>query len=207
MRDLQVWHKLVWIDPDLPRARRARPGARGEGTGIHRRGQGDAARSRAGAAAAGDPEYAAAAARGQVELSTSPFYHPILPLLCDTDVYLRTHPQSRMPREPFRHPEDAAEQLARAVALHERLFGRAPARGVAVGGVGVGRDGAARRRRRASGGWRPTRRSWRGPLGRPFTRDRRRACRSARDALSAVSRRPRRRQPSRADSATTRCRT
>ena len=30
------------------------------------------------------PEYAAAAARGQVELSTSPFYHPILPLLCDT---------------------------------------------------------------------------------------------------------------------------
>ena len=62
-----------------------------------------------------------------MELSTSPFYHPILPLLCDTDVYLRTHPQSRMPREPFRHPEDAAEQLARAVALHERLFGRRPA--------------------------------------------------------------------------------
>ena len=38
------------------------------------------------------PEYRDAAARGQVELSTSPFYHPILPLLCDTDVYLRTHP-------------------------------------------------------------------------------------------------------------------
>ena len=30
------------------------------------------------------PEYREAARRGQVELSTSPFYHPILPLLCDT---------------------------------------------------------------------------------------------------------------------------
>jgi alpha-amylase/alpha-mannosidase (GH57 family) len=72
------------------------------------------------------PEYRAAADRGQVELSTSPFYHPILPLLCDTDIYLRTHPQSRMPREPFRHPDDAAEQLSRAVAYHERLFGKRP---------------------------------------------------------------------------------
>src|SRR6185503_16291805 len=34
---------------------------------------------------------------------------------------------SRMPREPFRHPEDAAEQLSRAVAYHEELFGRRPA--------------------------------------------------------------------------------
>jgi alpha-amylase/alpha-mannosidase (GH57 family) len=63
---------------------------------------------------------------GQVELSTSPFYHPILPLLCDTDVYRRTHPDSRMPREPFRHPDDATEQLSRAVAYHERLFGQRP---------------------------------------------------------------------------------
>jgi hypothetical protein len=47
-------------------------------------------------------------------------------LLCDTDIYLRTHPSSRMPRERFRRPEDAAEQLSRAVALHERFFGRRP---------------------------------------------------------------------------------
>jgi alpha-amylase/alpha-mannosidase (GH57 family) len=73
------------------------------------------------------PEYREAVLRDQVEVSTSPFYHPILPLLCDTDVYLRTHPQSRMPRERFQYPEDALEQLTRAVTLHERLFGRRPA--------------------------------------------------------------------------------
>src|SRR5206468_7307956 len=59
-------------------------------------------------------------------ISTSPFYHPILPLLCDTDIYKRTHPESRMPRRPFVHPEDALEQLTKAAACHERLFGRRP---------------------------------------------------------------------------------
>src|ERR687888_180722 len=72
------------------------------------------------------PEYREAVARRQIEVSASPFYHPILPLLCDTDVYLTTHPDSRMPRQRFRYPEDAAEQLARAAAYHERLFGRRP---------------------------------------------------------------------------------
>ena len=93
------------------------------------------------------PEYAAAAARGQVELSTSPFYHPILPLLCDTDVYLRTHPHSRMPRQRFRHPEDAAEQLRQGRRVPRAHVRRAAARAVAVGGVGIGCGGAAGARR------------------------------------------------------------
>src|SRR5262249_30919047 len=73
------------------------------------------------------PAYRELAASGQIELSTSPFYHPILPLLCDTDIYLRTHPDSPMPRRRFVHPEDATAQLADAVAYHERLFGCRPA--------------------------------------------------------------------------------
>ncbi|MGH9781815.1 MAG: glycoside hydrolase family 57 protein, partial [Candidatus Acidiferrales bacterium] len=32
------------------------------------------------------PEYRAAAERGQIEISTTPFYHPILPLLCDSQI-------------------------------------------------------------------------------------------------------------------------
>ena len=94
--------------------RAGRAGARAgrEGPRLHRRRQGDAARRRArDPARASCPSTGTRLERGQVELSTSPFYHPILPLLCDTDVYLRTHPHSRMPRERFRHPEDALEQL------------------------------------------------------------------------------------------------
>jgi alpha-amylase/alpha-mannosidase (GH57 family) len=71
-------------------------------------------------------EYRAGAERGQIEISTSPFYHPILPLLCDASVFLQTHPAWPPPEQPFAYPQDAAEQLRRASALHHRLFGRAP---------------------------------------------------------------------------------
>jgi len=126
IRDLQVWHKLVWIDAFyFERDERIRAlVAKGRDYT-----EADKILLRAielEVLRAVVPEYREAARRGQVELSTSPFYHPILPLLCDTDVYLRTHPQSRMPRERFRRPEDAFEQLTRAAALHERLFGRRP---------------------------------------------------------------------------------
>ena len=71
--------------------------------------------------------YRAAAARGQIEISTSPFYHPILPLLCDTDIAAEAHPGVRLPHRRFRRPQDARLQLERAIELHRRIFGRAPA--------------------------------------------------------------------------------
>lgn len=70
--------------------------------------------------------YRKAATRGQIEVSTSPFYHPILPLLCDTDIAAESHPGVRLPHRHFRHPEDAREQLRAAVRLHERVFGAKP---------------------------------------------------------------------------------
>jgi alpha-amylase/alpha-mannosidase (GH57 family) len=126
LRDLQVWHKLVWFDPFYletdPRVRSLVAKDRGfteeDKALLH-----EIEIELLGRII---PEYRAAAARGQIELSTSPFYHPILPLLCDSSVYLRTHPESPMPRQRFVHPEDAAEQLRRAVALHERLFHQRP---------------------------------------------------------------------------------
>ena len=71
-------------------------------------------------------EYRAASERGQVEISTSPFYHPILPLLCDTRVGGESHPGIRLPRHHFEHPEDARHQLRAAIALHQEVFGSRP---------------------------------------------------------------------------------
>jgi|SoiMethySBSTD1v2_1073268.scaffolds.fasta_scaffold01494_15 alpha-amylase/alpha-mannosidase (GH57 family) len=125
LRDLQVWHKLAWIDPFYADDARVKALIAKDRAYT----EDDKQRLREvelEILRKVIPEYREAAERSQVELSTSPFYHPILPLLCDTDVFLRTHPDSRMPRESFRHPEDAAEQLARAVAYHERTFGRRP---------------------------------------------------------------------------------
>ena len=73
------------------------------------------------------PAYRAAAQRLQVEISTTPFYHPILPLLCDSDIARVANPATPLPRRAYRHPEDAREQLRRAREYHERTFGSQPA--------------------------------------------------------------------------------
>jgi alpha-amylase/alpha-mannosidase (GH57 family) len=126
LRDLQVWHKLAWIDPlyleSDPRCRTllARGRRFGEDDKVVLRQIELEILNRV------IPEYADGVGRGQIEVSASPFYHPILPLLCDTDIYLRTHPDAPRPRTRFAHPEDAAEQLTRAAACHEQRFGRRP---------------------------------------------------------------------------------
>jgi alpha-amylase/alpha-mannosidase (GH57 family) len=72
------------------------------------------------------PEYRKAAATGQIEISATPFYHPILPLLCDTDIARVSNFGTPLPVPAFRHPEDAREHLVRARRYHERVFGKAP---------------------------------------------------------------------------------
>jgi alpha-amylase/alpha-mannosidase (GH57 family) len=72
------------------------------------------------------PEYRQAAARGQIEISTTPYYHPILPLLCDTDIARVSNPHTPLPHPSFRYPEDAREHLVRARKFHERIFGKPP---------------------------------------------------------------------------------
>jgi len=72
------------------------------------------------------PAYSSAAKRGMVEISTSPYYHPILPLVCDTNIGAVSHDGLPLPQERFRHPEDAREQILRGLDLHERVFGVRP---------------------------------------------------------------------------------
>jgi alpha-amylase/alpha-mannosidase (GH57 family) len=72
------------------------------------------------------PAHAEAAKQGRIEISTSPFYHPILPLLCDTNAGAASTPGLPLPHNRFRHPEDAREQLQRGLDLHERVVGTRP---------------------------------------------------------------------------------
>ncbi len=59
------------------------------------------------------PAYHHAVRKGQIEISTTPYYHPILPLLCDSDIASTSHPGVTLPRR-FRYPQDAARQLQMA---------------------------------------------------------------------------------------------
>lgn len=63
--------------------------------------------------------------RGQIECSTTPFYHPILPLICNTDIAKDSDPSINLPHR-FKHAEDARAQLEMAIKYFEDVFGRKP---------------------------------------------------------------------------------
>src|SRR5437870_7095994 len=75
------------------------------------------------------PKYRELQERGQAELITSPYYHPILPLIADLGIARVARPDLKMPRAMFTHADDAAEQLRLGLEAHRRHFGRRP-RGV-----------------------------------------------------------------------------
>ena len=66
--------------------------------------------------------------RGQIEVAVSPFYHPILPLLVDTDRATLDRPGTTLPGR-FTYPQDAEAQVATAVDFYQKRFGMA-ARGM-----------------------------------------------------------------------------
>ncbi len=71
------------------------------------------------------PVYREFARRGQIEISTTPYYHPILPLLCDSNIAAVAHPGVPLPAR-YRYPEDARRQLERARAFTAAQTGAMP---------------------------------------------------------------------------------
>lgn len=62
---------------------------------------------------------------GQIELTTTPFYHPILPLIYDSDLAKKVQPYDTMP-DRFREPEDAKAHVLKAIKFYQDLFGAPP---------------------------------------------------------------------------------
>ncbi len=62
---------------------------------------------------------------GRIEVSTTPAFHPILPLVIDTDRAYIDRPGTTHPTR-FAHPEDAKAQIELASSDYRTRFGRAP---------------------------------------------------------------------------------
>ena len=71
------------------------------------------------------PMYRKLRDRGQVEISTTPYHHPILPLLIDTDCMERCMPEARRPTR-FSFPSDAARHVELAMESYRDIFGEPP---------------------------------------------------------------------------------
>lgn len=127
--DLAVWYHLAWLGETISRSDIRARRLREKGSGY------DAGDRAALLALVGDsikgivPRYCALRDKGRVELSTSPFAHPIVPLLIDFKAAHETLPDAPLPRAP-RYPggvERAREHLQAAREAHRGWFGEMPA--------------------------------------------------------------------------------
>ena len=72
------------------------------------------------------PEYRKVAELDGGEMTTTPMYHPILPLLIDNRSAQDALPGATLPRIPFSYPGDAMEQISRGREVFQSFFGKVP---------------------------------------------------------------------------------
>jgi len=72
------------------------------------------------------PLYRRLADQGRIELAMSPYDHPILPLLLDSDAAREAMPDVRLPRAHIQYPADFDAQVESALARFTAAFGRRP---------------------------------------------------------------------------------
>ena len=124
-RDLQVISQIIWFDEEF---RESDPGIHelfAKGRDYTLDDQKVVSRKQREILGKVIPIYREMAGTGQIEISTTPYYHPILPLLCDSNIAAMSHPGIPLPPQ-FRYPEDAHMQLRMAREYCEREFGVAP---------------------------------------------------------------------------------
>jgi alpha-amylase/alpha-mannosidase (GH57 family) len=124
-RDLQMWSQLAWFDEEFQEHdEEVRDWVR-RGRNFTLDDQARMGAKERGIVAEVTPEYAKLAASGQIEISTTPYYHPILPLVCDSNIAGVSHPGVPLPPR-FRYPGDARKQLQMAREFTAQTFGAAP---------------------------------------------------------------------------------
>ncbi len=72
------------------------------------------------------PAYRLYNRNNQIEISVTPYYHPILPLLCSTNIAKEANKKTVLPKEEFNYPQDAKDQIKTAVEFYKQRFDHAP---------------------------------------------------------------------------------
>jgi alpha-amylase/alpha-mannosidase (GH57 family) len=126
LRDLQVWFNLTWIHPLAVERDDCLRALRDKGRNFTEEDREELLAKHLEILREIIPLHKKLADSGQVELTTTPYFHPILPLLFDKKLAREAIPEIKLPRYTGGYPEDAAVHVRRAVEEHERHFGRRP---------------------------------------------------------------------------------
>ena len=125
--DLQVWFNLGWIDPDLIAEDPTLRALVEKGRGFTEADKHAVLAKHREIMGRVIGVYRRLMEKGQIEVITSPFYHPILPLIWDTNAARVASPSLKLPSHRYAQPGDVEAQLQRAVAFYRERFGRDPA--------------------------------------------------------------------------------
>jgi alpha-amylase/alpha-mannosidase (GH57 family) len=126
LRDLQVWSNLAWMHPILFEKEPELAEFRAKGRRYTEEEKTWLLDKQRQLLARIIPLHRKLADRGQVELTTTPFYHPILPLLFDKRLAREAMPDVNLPSYRDGYPEDAEVHVRRAVEAHRQHFGERP---------------------------------------------------------------------------------
>src|ERR1700716_3561413 len=126
MRDLQIWFNLACCDPAWAESDPRLAELKRKDRDFVEADKGPLFEAQVEIMQKVIPKYRELAGRGQAELTFSPYYHPILPLLCHVDSARTANPQIPLPERHFSHREDAERQIELGQGLFERLVGRRP---------------------------------------------------------------------------------
>src|ERR1700730_1568056 len=126
LRDLQVWFNLAWCDPAWAESDPRLAELKRKDHDFSEKDKAPLFEAQAEIMQLVIPKYRELADRGQAELTFSPYYHPILPLLGHVDSARTANPQLPLPERHFSHREDAERQIELGQGLFERLVGRKP---------------------------------------------------------------------------------
>ncbi len=123
--DLLAWHNLAWFDPlfwsDSQIANwleRDKDFTLSDRHNIYRKQQEIIRRI--------IPEHKKMQDKGQLEITTTPYTHPILPLLADTDAARVAVPKMTLPQQRYQWSEDIPRHLDKAWHIYTERFGQAP---------------------------------------------------------------------------------
>ncbi len=123
--DLQVLFNLAWTDPDWL-AQEPLAGLVAKGKGYAEADKAILLGRHAELVAEVIPLHKKLQDAGQIEVTMTPFYHPILPLILDSNLASEAVPDIKLPSR-YTYGFDAIAQVEKGVAFYNELFGRAPA--------------------------------------------------------------------------------
>ncbi len=123
-RDLQMWFNLAWLDPDF-KAQEPFKSLIDKDHGFTEEEKAQVVSKHRDIMAQVIPLHLRMQDSGQIEITTTPFFHPILPLIFDTELALIAMPHASLPQR-FSYPQDARAQIRLGVQSYTDHFGQPP---------------------------------------------------------------------------------